>query len=378
MASSPGELRLAVTEQDTLVDFALWRPGAPDHVGDLYRARITALVPGMGGAFVDLGGEPGLEAGGFLPVSKDTPPLTEGQNVNVRITRAAQGGKGVRVSLVPDARIHDDTGTVAEASTAAGNPAPHGGPGLLHSGPTPLERLAARWPTARIVADSLAASARIPQHLRGRRMQGLASLPEEIAADCAALEDAEVALPGGMRATITPTPALIAIDMDAPPAHGAQIKQTAQFAANRDALPALMRQIRLRNLCGAILIDPAGLATRKRQALLEPVAASLATDPLRPRCLGVTALGLIEIVRARIHPSLPELLGSPHGHALRALRQIVTHDPTATTLRAGSRLIRALEQDHQAMADCVRDLGHPLALRLDPALPDLHWTAERS
>jgi Ribonuclease G/E len=82
-----------------------------------------------------------------------------------------------------------------------------------------------------------------------------------------------------MEATITPTPALIAIDMDAPPAQTGRTKQTAQFAANRDALPALMRQIRLRNLSGAILIDPAGLATRKRQALLEPVKAALRPTP---------------------------------------------------------------------------------------------------
>ncbi|MFT8369264.1 MAG: hypothetical protein ABF646_10995 [Acetobacter papayae] len=70
----PGEMHLAVAKQCELVDFALWRPGAPDHVGDYFQARIEALVPGMGGAFVDLG----LDTAGFLPLPKDGPPRPPG------------------------------------------------------------------------------------------------------------------------------------------------------------------------------------------------------------------------------------------------------------------------------------------------------------
>ena len=61
-ACSPGEVRIAVTRGDTLIDFAIWRPGQPDGVGDLHRGRITARVPAMAGAFVALDG-----ADGFLP-----------------------------------------------------------------------------------------------------------------------------------------------------------------------------------------------------------------------------------------------------------------------------------------------------------------------
>ncbi|WP_246856468.1 ribonuclease E/G [Acetobacter vaccinii] len=351
IASSPGEMRLAVSDHSVLVDFALWRPGAPDGVGDLYSGRITTLVPSMGGAFVQIG----LEAEGFMPLPQGSPALTEGQSITTRITRAAQGGKGVRLALV-------DTTPAAAPGTR------------LAPGPTPLDRLAAQWPQANICVDTPAAAARIPHSLRARRLPGFAPPPEDIISACEALEEDDVSLPGGMRATITPTPALTAIDMDAPPTPGRAPKQTAQYAANRDALPALMRQIRLRNISGAILVDPAGLAARKRQALLEPTRAALEEDPLRPRCLGVTALGLIEIVRARIHPSLAELRNSPHGRALKALQHIVTSAPASTVLRGGSRIIQALEQDSEALADCRSQLGHPLALHLDPTLPDLHWT----
>lgn len=355
IATFPGEMRIAVTKNDTLLDFALWRPAAPDMVGSVYHARIEALTPGMGGAFVALG----AGQSGFLPLQNGAPTLNEGQAITVEVSRAAQGGKGVRLRLLaPDVASEQK--------------------GLITSGPTPLDRLAALWPTATLVADSPAAAAHIPPSLRTRREQGFTPYPDSIAAACDALEDPMVHLPGGMEATITPTPALIAIDMDAPPAQTGRAKQTAQFAANRDALPALMRQIRLRNLSGAILIDPAGLATRKRQALLDPVKEALRPDPLNPRCLGVTALGLIEIVRARIYPSLPELLNSPHGRALRALRHILATAPHASQIRGGAGIIRALEQDPEALADCARQLGRPLSLHTDHALPELTWMVQDS
>ncbi|WP_415493865.1 ribonuclease E/G [Acetobacter sp.] len=348
-------MRIAVTRNDTLLDFALWRPAAPDMVGSVYHARIEALTPAMGGAFVALGGN----QSGFLPLQNNAPKLTEGQAVTVEVSRAAQGGKGLRLRLL--------AADVASEQK-----------GLVTPGPTPLARLAALWPTAAVVVDSPAAAALIPPALRDRREPGFAPYPDSIAAACDALEEPLVALPGGMEATITPTPALIAIDMDATPAQTGHTKQTAQFAANRDALPALMRQIRLRNLSGAILIDPAGLATRKRQALLEPVNAALKPDPLNPRCLGITALGLIEIVRARIYPSLPELLNSPHGRALRVLRHILVHAPQTTQITGGAGIIRALEQDPEAVADCARQLGHKLSLHTNHALPDLTWTVQES
>ena len=47
--SSPGEVRAAATCDGTLMDYVLWRPGAPDGVGDLHRGRVTAMVPGMAG-----------------------------------------------------------------------------------------------------------------------------------------------------------------------------------------------------------------------------------------------------------------------------------------------------------------------------------------
>lgn len=69
--------------------------------------------------------------------------------LTVRVTRAAQGGKGLRV----------------QAQEPPATPLPDK-PCLLTRGPTPLERLADRWPQARITVDSAAAAALIPNLAR--------------------------------------------------------------------------------------------------------------------------------------------------------------------------------------------------------------------
>ena len=148
-------------------------------------------------------------------------------------------------------------------------------------------------------------------------------------------------------------------------------------AINRAIIPALAAQIRLRNLSGAILVDFAGLPARQRSILGSALADALAADPLHPRLLGFTALGLAEIVRSRVHPPLHELLAGPHAAALAALRTIarqVAADPgQVATLCAAPQIVRALEEDRMALDDLARRTGRPLSFRSDPSLPEMGW-----
>ena len=60
---------------------------------------------------------------------------------------------------------------------------------------------------------------------------------DELEAEIEALADPHLALPGGMHATLWPTPALVAIDVDGGAATAARTqKTTAQGAANRAAI----------------------------------------------------------------------------------------------------------------------------------------------
>ena len=241
-ACSPGEVRVAAVQDGVLTDYAIWRPGCPDGVGDVHRGRVTAVVPGMAGAFVALAG-----ADGFLPDSAGAAGLGVGDSVVVRVVRAAQGGKGRRLAAVPG-----EAGAIVPGWAGGGPPA------LLRPGPNAVQRLAAQ-DGGPVVIDDRAMFAALRPSLGDRLVFG-AAWDDGLDGAVAALSSRLAELPGGMRARIEPTAALVAIDMDmAAATAGQEAKVRRQEAANRAALPALARQIRLRNLSGAILIDFAGM-----------------------------------------------------------------------------------------------------------------------
>ena len=361
-AASPGEVRVAVTDATGLRDYALWRPGAPDGVGSLHRGRVTARMPQMAGSFVRL-----ADADGFLPDSECPAPPQEGQILGVRVTRAAQGGKGPRLSAKLDP---------AEAALTG-----NGLPALLRTGPNAVLRMAALYPDAPVVCDANAVLAELRPTLGARATFVPRAFDDDTESAVSALAEATGALPGGARFSVHPTPALTAIDIDlAAASAGRGAKGHSQEAANRALIGALARQIRLRNLAGAILIDFAGLPVKRRAALGPALAAALAEDNLQPRFLGFSALGLAEILRPRIHPPLHEMLTGPHAAGLAALRQLAAIAATPPhrlpQLAAAPAVAEALARDAAALDDLANRAGRPLMLRPDPALAPWGWRLE--
>lgn len=290
----------------------------------------------MAGAFLAL---PGNGPDGFLPDSAGAAGLAEGASLALRVTRGAQGGKGPRLTRLEEAA--------------------EGPPRLLARGPGAIERLAALYPEAPIRVDRPGLSAILPAPLRARAEVGIGDWAERLADLWSALAEAEIVLAGGGSFTITPTPALIAIDVDAGGASGArQGKKEMLLALNRRLIPAIARHIRLRHLSGAIVVDVAGLAQRQRPQLAEAFSAALADDPQKPRFLGFTALGLAEIQRARGEPPLHELFSSAHGQALAALAAladaVLAQPGAAPSLALSPALLGALEADSIAR-DQFRD-----------------------
>jgi hypothetical protein len=377
VASSPGEAYVAVVDDNQLLDYALWRPGSPDGVGDVHRGRVIALVPGMAGAFVALAG-----AEGFLPDSEGAKGLTSGSILTVRVTRAAQGNKGPRLSARVDELAPDKPTLDAPAwdGPALDEPASGGPIALLRRGPDPVSRLAARYPGAPVLVDDASVAASLRPGVQATVVRSV--LDENIADAIEALSRHSVELPGGATLSIWPTPALVAIDVDAggsvTGSGGARLRHE---ALNRAVLPALAGQIRLRNLSGAIVADLAGLSPRKRAALGPDFIAALAKDPLHPRFLGFTALGLAEIVRPRIHPPLHELLAGALAQGLAALRAVVaefSRDPRGMpAIRAHHTVVAALHADPVALPDVVRRTGRQVTLRSDPSLPATAWVLEK-
>jgi ribonuclease G len=378
---SPGEIRVALLDDDDrLLEAWVERGGAPDGVGDLHRARITARVPAMAGAFVLLGGG----ETGFLP-EKEVPGtpggvLQEGRVLPVRISRAAQGGKGPRVSARLD---RAEEARAAQAAAAAPGTAPR----RLASGPDAALRLALFHPDAAVRTDAPAVAARLRAALGPDRVLFSGSSPvfdDALEAEWDALALAEAPLPGGGRMLVQPTAALTAIDLDAGSVVGARDRH-AQARFNAEAVAEAARQIRLRNLAGPLLLDVAGLARRERERLARPLAQALAADPL-VRLLGLGPLGLFEMQRRRVHPPLHEVLGwppSPFTLGLAALRRAareVAASPgrPALVLRAAPGVVAALEGAAEAMREMAEAAGRPLQLRADPALSPGHEVLEET
>ncbi|MFN8983407.1 MAG: ribonuclease E/G [Alphaproteobacteria bacterium] len=357
--ASPGEVRTALLRDGVLTEAWVERPARPDGVGDLQRGRVLAISAAMSGAFIALAGN----ETGFLPESAASAPrqpikhaVQEGQILGLRVTRAAQAGKGPRLSALL---------TEAEAALIAA--APPGAPRLVARGPFAIQRLAVRYPQAVIRVSGAALVARLHASL-GDRLQAQhgAVFDEAIEGEFAALAENALALPGGGELHIQTTRALTALDVDS----GGAGDGLARF--NETALPEIARQIRLRNLSGAILLDVAGLSAKRRQALLEPLRAALAPDRLA-RLVGLTGLGLFEIVRDRIHPPLAEILHTPLAEGLAALRRAARDAcarPSARLmLQARPEVIAALRDLPGALDEYTALAGHGLELQTTPSGP---------
>ncbi|QDH16874.1 ribonuclease E/G [Swingsia samuiensis] len=338
-ACSPGELRIAAIENDTFLYAGLWRLGQPDGFDDWHIVRIQTIAPALGGAFVTLfNGQ-----SGFLSSRK---LMTEGALVSARVTRSAQNGKGLRLRPAedPPSSFHE--------------------PALIQHGMSPLEEVANRFQDATIFVDDAAIAARLPLHLRPRIKTCLNAFDSTIETEFDELGSNTVDL-GLMTASIFPTPALVAIDLDS--------HKNPDFKSNVSSFAPLSRQIALRNLSGTLLIDPAGVKTRKRSALVSFLQDAMKDDPLKPNVLGVTPSGLLEITRPRKRPPLHELLTSPHGQALNILRHILRENRSGTKLTASIPLITALENDPLALKDFISRRASPIELAINPNAAPTEW-----
>ena len=224
-------------------------------------AACSPVPQGLGGAFVAL-----TDAEGFLPDTEGGADAFAGALLGVRVTRSAQGGKGPRLS----ARLNEQENSLGDDGPVR----------LIRRGPSPLQDIQARYPKATLVEN-----------------RGVAGTPArfdpELEEQIAALDEPDVPLQGGGRLRIDVTAALTAIDLDSGSAsEDRRGKSVSQAAFNRAALPELARQIRLRNLSGAILVDFAGLSP-------QAAGGAGARSPRRPHRRPAAP------APARLHPSGP-------------------------------------------------------------------------
>lgn len=321
---TPGETRAVIARDGRWDRLLIQRDDdRPEHrLGARLVGRLAQIVPGAGGAFVDLGaGEPF----GFLPLGKAA-GLAQGQSVEVEVTAEPRAGKGPLLRRLGPA---------------------HGAPHLLVPGPTVSEQLASLAPGVQPVTGVEAIRA-----VWDAEEEALASVhrfPEH-----------------GLDLAVERTRALIAVDIDHTAAPGRDPRK-ARREANRQGLIQAARLIQLKGWGGLVAIDLIGaghdgeeIGRWARAAFDTPGAA------LGP----VNRFGVLQVSTPWGAVPVEERLLDADGRRTLATRAIdLTRRLRHALLKdtASPRLIAAcVEEEARAAAPLVARLGPRAGLVVDP------------
>ncbi len=112
-------------------------------------------------------------------------------------------------------------------------------------------------------------------------------------------------LPTGGYIIIQPTEALVSIDVNTGRYTGKKDPEKTILKTNLESAREIARQIRLRDIGGIIVCDFIDMETRaNRERVLQELRTHLGRDRARTKAFAVSELGLIEMTRQRVRPSL--------------------------------------------------------------------------
>jgi ribonuclease G len=122
----------------------------------------------------------------------------------------------------------------------------------------------------------------------------------------------KVWLPSGGYIVINQTEALVAIDVNTGRFVGKKTLEDTLLRANLDAVAEIVRQIRLRDLGGIIVVDFIDMEERKsRQKVATALELELKRDRSPSKLLSVSEFGLVILTRKRVRQSLERSLCEP-------------------------------------------------------------------
>lgn len=133
-------------------------------------------------------------------------------------------------------------------------------------------------------------------HRGGRSLFDFYSIEDELLK----LRKEKVHLKDGGNLIIEKTEAMIVIDINSAKFSGKENKEETALHMNLSAVPEIVRQLRLRNLSGIIMIDFIDMKiTENRELLIRKMNEELAKDTLFSKCYPLTDLNLMQITRKK-------------------------------------------------------------------------------
>ncbi len=474
------ETRVAILEDDRLVEVLHDRPDIRRTVGNIYLGKVEAVLPGMQAAFVDIGtgksaflhasdliepdeddeddnGRP-RRNGRRLPNIQDH--VKRGESLLVQVTKESIGTKGPRVTrqislagrflvYMPYAskigvsrkigareerqRLREMVGrllpknvggvivrTVAEDLTdkkvkaelktlldqwkkikrkahfvRLKVPAPVYRETSLTSG---IIRDLFSDKVDRVMVDSKDLMKEIKAYLRNVEPElierlSLAKGQEplfdqfDIETEIQSLFNRRVELPTGGYVIIEPTEALVSIDVNTGRYTGQKDPEKTILRTNLEAAREIARQLRLRDLGGIIVIDFIDMESQaSRDKVMHELRSQLARDRARTRAFQLSELGLVEMTRQRVRPSLLDTMAGPcpacdgAGRVFRpgvvvrrlerALRRVASEKKEARlTVRLHPEVaLYLMEVEPMFLKQRIKESGIDLELRDDPII----------
>ena len=401
------ETRVAILEDDRLVELLVDRPDVRRTVGNIYRGKVEAVLPGIQAAFVDIG----LEKSAFLHASDLIEPeedddeeetngarpgngvgagggrgprklpnvqevLKRGETILVQVTKEPISTKGPRVTAqvslpgrylvyLPFAsrvgvsrkiEAREERARLREMVTKA---LPKDSGGVIvrtvaeeltdENLKRELKSLLGLWKKIKRKATFVRAPALVQREasltsgiirdLFSDRVDHLWVDSEElydeikhyleqvdpellervthyqdktplfdkfdIEAEVRDLFKRKVDLPTGGHVIVETTEALVSIDVNTGRYTGSKDPEKTILKTNLEAASEIARQLRLRDVGGIIVIDFIDMETRgNRDKVLQELRTHLTRDRARTRAFAVSDLGLVEMTRQRVRPSL--------------------------------------------------------------------------
>jgi ribonuclease G len=196
-----------------------------------------------------------------------------------------------------------------------------------------------------------------------------------------------VELPSGGYLIIQPTEALVSVDVNTGRYTGKRDPEKTILRTNIEAAREIARQIRLRDVGGIVVADFIDMETKaNRDRVLQELRTHLGRDRARTRAYAVSELGLIEMTRQRVRPSLWASMTREcpicHGTGRIFSPEVVTRRLERAIKRAGNErkerriairlhpdvALYLLEEEPKLVQALGRQGGIELELRDDPML----------
>ena len=391
ISADPQEVRVAIVEGGKLSEAYIERRGRRSIVGNIYKGRVDAVLPGMEAAFVDIG----LPKNGFLYVAEIVLPelddrdrrskriqelIQSGQDVLVQVTKDPMGSKGARLTmdvslagrfmvlapggdgvgvskklegperdrlrdLLRKMKTHEDAGLIARTAAqgasldelerdvrlleklwdvSRGHAQRAEAPALVYSEPDlslQMVRDDFRADVAELVIDDERQYHRILAYVR-RTSPELAERVKlykgkrplfqryEIEQGIRSTLSRRVPLPSGGSLVFDYGEAFTVVDVNTGRFTGTTKKlEDTILKNNLEAAVEVVRQLRLRDIGGIIVVDFIDMASQKnRDAVLEVLQRELKKDRSKVYVVEISPLGLVEMTRKNVADGVREIM----------------------------------------------------------------------